>query len=323
MKKSRAERTLWRLVVLIAASSLAGCRDMQPMPVGPSPVASRLTLTASPSAVLLSGSTVTLSAQLLDANGARVPDALLRFATNTGSLSRSDGVTNANGDVALTLTASAPATVSATGPGVPQVSTTITAVAPFTLTVVAPGQTFVDDTPIDVAIIPTTALGAAPSPATVTVRCGTAAAQALNGAIGTLTSRCSFPGTGPQTITATATTANGWSTSASLRVTANARPTPPQQESNAIVLRYRRTQTTRTSVTVEFTVSTTGDTAHLNLTDYQWDFGDGSTNTSSSGQIDHTYATPGDKDVSVAVRERNGPIHRAHIVVPIAFDTGR
>lgn len=305
------------LGVALLALTASACHGLQATPtsLAPSPVPSRLTVTVSPAAVLRSGSNATISASLLDTNGALVRGEILRFATSSGTLSAAQGATNANGGVAVTLTADVPATVTVSGPGVAPVSTSIEAIAPFALDLVAPGQTYVDDTPIDVIITKTTAL-AGPSPASVSVRCGASAAPTTPfGTVGTLSTRCSFPSVGPQIVTATATV-NNFTTTGTLRVTANARPDLTPQV-NPLVLTYRRSQITRTSVTVQFNVTNPGP-EHLNLT-YQWDFGDGTMETSDSGQIDHTYTTPGFKDVVVTARERDGRTFQARTRVVVEF----
>lgn len=293
--------------VIVALVFVAGCSGVPANPVAPSLTPSRLTLTVSPPTVLLSGSTAVVRARLVDASGSGVSGERLRFVTNAGSLSALEGITSTNGEVQITLTASTPATVSATAPaGIAQVNASVDAVAPFTLELAAAAGAIVDDAPIDVIVRQTTVV-AAPGPQTLTVRCGSAAnSVTVPGGTGTIPVRCRFGSPGTFDVVASGSTANGWTTtSAPLRVTVGTRPVAPMNLRLTITAPGPKQPDADQSRPVTITAIVTPD---FRLADtYDFDFGDG-VQTGPLNQFvqTHFYKHSGTYTIRVTVRTTDG-----------------
>lgn len=287
------------VATFVVSLAVAGCHGIAPNPIAPSQVPSRLTLSASPAAVLLSGSTALISARLVDASGVPVAGELVRFVTNSGSLSAAQATTTDSGVASVTLTASGSATVSATGPGIAQVNASVAAVAPFALAVNPADPVYVQGSQVTVTVTPTTTM-AAPAPAQVWLRCG-AETVPVAGTIGVMLSQCSFPRAGTFDISATGTTANGWTgNSPSVRVTATDRPL------NLPAFNVALTVTGPSSArSLTLTAIVTPD-ARLAAT-YAYDFGDGErTGPINTWTQTHFYHSNGTYTVSVTVRSVDG-----------------
>jgi hypothetical protein len=143
---------LMKAVPLLLALVVVGCDDPDLAPVRPSPIASTLTLEATPAVVFRSGSTTRVTARVTDTNGTRVSGTPVEFSTDTGTLDTTWATTNENGTATVTLTAAETATVRASAVGMNR-ELTVTGLAPFTLTVAPAQASVVVGTPTTIRLL--------------------------------------------------------------------------------------------------------------------------------------------------------------------------
>ena len=167
-----------------------------------------------------------MTGRLTDTAGAPLAGRTIQLSTGSGSLNSSSAVTDQNGTVTVTLTGSASTTVRASASGI-DAALDVPAVAPFTVgldskySVIQPGES------VEMYIIVTAVPGIAnpPTPSTVTLACGNGQTVAVSVVLGERrTATCTYRERDSYVATVTTTTANGWSTTASTRVTADPKP---------------------------------------------------------------------------------------------------
>lgn len=302
--------------VLALAILAASCGDIQ-SPTAPSPIAtSRITISASAPAFLTSGSTLTLTAHVSGSDNVNVRDVTVHWTTSTGGLSATDARTvGDSGDASVTLTGSTPTTVTASAQGV-TATRTLDVLEPFRVEVSANPQAFTDGTETFVTVQRATGVSDV-LPAGLTLSCGTGAPLSLAPAFGTTQARCTFPAPGDYTITANASTANGWRTSASTRVTVATRagPSVPGAPAPAVTVAVRTFgPDSQRGVTVVTDVTPDGQAET-----FDYDFGDGvRTGPIASSQTTHYYAARGTFPIRVTVRTVDGRtfVSGASVVIP-------
>ena len=199
-----------------------GCDDPDAIPVRPSAQGTQLTLTAFPTTVLRSGSSVRLSARLADDAGTSIRGERITFQPSSGTVEPNSAITNENGSVIVTFTGEQDAHIVASTSGIAK-AIDVNAVAPFTVSV-RPSLP-IRTTGADVEVVLTAAAIANPPIPTVTLDCG-AGAGAVD-VTATRRTRCTFPREADFTLTATAGTPNGWTTSDRMTVRATEPGTPP------------------------------------------------------------------------------------------------
>lgn len=277
---------------------LAGCGSdatVAPTPVpqpspGPAPAAtpSRLELSASPSRLLLSGSTITVTGRFTDSAGAPLAGRTIQLSTAAGSLSSTLPVTDSSGAVTVTLTGNGPTTVLASSSGI-NASLDVPAIEPFTVTVDSKYSVITppDTVEIYVTVTPAAGVANAPAPTSVTLSCGNG--QTIN--LGDQrTTNCTFREKDTYVVTATATAANGWSTSGTVRVSAI-----PKEIS--VTLTYREVAHGAGEIEVEFIVVGAPERSVC-----MWDFGEGTKRTGACNQnIVYALADTDDGEVTVSV----------------------
>lgn len=264
-----------------------------PPPAGPS----RLDLTASPTRLLLSGSTVTVTGRLTDTAGAPLAGRTVTLATTAGTLSASSAVTDSNGSISVTLTGSASATVR--GSSTVDGSVDVPAVAPFTLGLDSKYSVVIPNDPVDmfITVTPVQGIPNPPSPSTVTLACGNGQTESLGDR---RTATCTYRQKDSYVATVTATAANGFSTSASTRITAEPKPVIVSLSAREVAHGGGGTE-----VEMEFVVVGAPNGAVCS-----WEFGEGSTTTGSCNQ-NFVYSTADvddgdDVTVTVLMDPRNG-----------------
>jgi PKD repeat protein len=152
---------------------------------------------------------------------------------------------------------------------------------------------------------------------------GTSSTQTVSG--NTATTQKTYQASGTFTVTATAIDASGNQYSGSTQVTVNPRPAvqvtldaqpsrPGVQWSCSPASTYPKTCTTRfsswtaensPSVSPIFTAGLSGS-GFASAASYQWNFGDGTSETTSSSSVDHAYFVPGTYTVTVRVTTTDG-----------------
>lgn len=247
------------LLILI---TLTGCNYPDAMPAGPSPVASRLTLTTHPAVLLRSGSEATITARATDGNGTNVNGATIAFTTNAGSLSRASAITGEAGLVSVLVSGSNPARVVATLDGI-SAAVELQAVAPFTVALEPISMMGLGGTDVAVSVAMNRDVPAPPKPSAVLIDCGVSAPPI--DVTTDLIARCVFPVAGDYTVRATARAANGWTVQDSVRVTARTAPVPAP---TAVGLAVSVTETNAAEHRIHAT-------ATVPMRVFDFDFGDG------------------------------------------------
>ena len=122
----------------------------------------------------------------------------------------------------------------------------------------------------------------------------------LGAVSGTTTAAHVYGSAGAYTVTATVLDAAGTSTSASLVVVVADRP-----PLSVTVTASPSTPTTQSVVTISASV-TSGSSTSLNISRYEWDFGDGNQAVTTGNQTTHVYGTTGHKVIKVTVVAMDG-----------------
>lgn len=294
---------------LSACLFLAGCTPGAVAP-RPTPQAADVTLSAFPSTVLRSGSTVTITGVIRDASGTRLQDGTAAtLASSDGTLSKTDVTTNSAGEFQVTLTSSAPTTVRASSSG-HGAAVEIAAADPFTISLNSDGGIAGGQVTVTVAVTPTSGIASPPNPATVTASCRSGAGTTtLEGRLGQQFLTCVYPSAGTYAATATATAANGWTRSASRDVTVGAGPA---------ALTIIATTSFALGGGRAYVFSTGGTLAPRS---WVWHFGDGAARATSDAGVYHSYQSGGTYTVTVTGYDGDGrEIGSASTVLRIDFN---
>ncbi len=145
----------------------------------------------------------------------------------------------------------------------------------------------------------TVTVGSSANVTNVKVNWGDGGTTSLGAITGSTTVQHTYNNEGSFTVTATATDSSGNSESVSTVMIVL--PAPPVQ----VTLQASSTQPTKNQ-TVTFTATVGTLPAGAVIQRYDWNFGDGATTTTSSGNASHIYSTTGPKDISVTVTLSNG-----------------
>jgi hypothetical protein len=270
--------------------------------------ANRVTLSASPSTVRPSGSSVEIRALVNDTNGNPLPSVPVSFSTTSGSVNPTVANTDANGVAISTLTANEAATITArVGSGADNRTATLevraATVASFTLAVdpssPAAGQ------PVSLTITP--AANTAPR---VTVNWGDGTNPQDIGVVSaarSVTHTFTLPGF--YTIEATGTSPEGDPFTNAIPVTVAQQPpvelsVTPSSGSVGTVFTFTITPTTGaliSNVTINYGDGTSDDFGAL----------------STQRTVTHFYATAGARTVTVTQTETNGRVTNASVTVSV------
>jgi hypothetical protein len=286
--------------------------------------AGAITLSATPSTLRASGSSVEVLAFITATNGSPLAGIPVSFTATTGTISPIVTNTDSNGVARTTLTASAQTIVTATvggGTAAPPPTGTppttpapptgtrsasltinVAAVPSFTLAV-SPTQPAANQ-PVSLTITPAT--GTAPR---VTVNWGDSVEQDIGIVSAPRVIVHTYTNPGFYTITANGVSAEGDTFSNSTAVTVGQQPP----------VELTVTPTTGQIGTV-FTFTITPTTGAI-ITNVRIDFGDGTSQEfgpiSSQRTVQHAYSTTGTKTVTVEQTETGGRVTRATVVVSV------
>ena len=263
---------------------------------------SSVTVTANPSALPALGGTATISALALDANGNGVPNIPVVFSTTAGSLSATNATTGDTGVATVTLTTTAagsstsPVTVTAAaGAKTNTVNVTINQTPTATVSV-TPSASAAVSTPVTftIATAATSASGAASTVTDAVIDFGDGTTQDL-GAIGaTQSATYIYSSSDIFKVTVTITTSDGLTRSGSTTVAVG--------PLSASVLASPSTVSPNTPTTFMATVTPAGAW----IDHYEWNFGDGWTDSTGGNSDGHTYVSQGAYHVSVTVFPKYG-----------------
>ena len=289
------------LATITAYSGGASAR-IENLRVG-SAAAERVLISASPQTLGPAGGTATISARVEDASGGGVAGVPVTFTTDAGQLSASSATTDASGVATVTLNTSRPSKVTANVAGK-------TAVADVGLNprtgVTLSGPT----TPVSAGVPATFTIAVATTSNVrdVTVEFGDGARQSLGAISGSTTLSHTYNEPGTYSVRATAIEASGFSEQVSTAVSIL-----PSQPPGVIVTASDSTPTVNQTITLTATVS--GNTSTIQS--YQWDFGDGTTATTTGPQISKSYSTAGTKVIRVTVVQAVGPSGQSQTTVNV------
>jgi hypothetical protein len=303
-----------------------------------------ISMRANPSSVGPNGGTVELIASVVSTTGQPLEGVLVTFGATNGSLGSTTAVTNSNGEARTTLTTSVetdvtaragakePVTVKITPRAGPTVTITcLTAAGGSCSSVAATGS----NNNATVVFTVTKATGSSAF-RSATLDFGDGTSQALGTlAGGPATVPHTYAGSdtsNPRSYTATvlATDINGESTSASVTVLITPRVTTPV----TVNLSASCPSTDRTQLTARCTFDATatgggeGATPNAPIQSYSWDFGDGSTATTSGNRTSHVYersladSQTQRRTVTVTARTAEGRTGTAQESIIVQFNAG-
>jgi hypothetical protein len=296
------------LATITAFSGAAENAQLE-LPIG-SAAAETVTLRAEPGRLPPGGGSAQIVALVRDIAGNSMPGATVAFTTTSGTLSNGTAVTDAAGEARTTLTTSREATVTATvGSKSAQLTLSVDGALGLTVTV-SP------DPPI--AGRPTTFT------INVTVPSGGNPVQTLRISFGDGDSRTvSVPSTGGST-----TIAHTYEDDGSYTVTVVATDSAGNQQTQQLVIAVRPAPPLTLNVTasdsspsvgqlIVFT-ATPGVSAGVTVTRYEWDLGDGTTQSTASNTISHSYGSAGQRLVKVRAVGSDGSEGLAQLVVNVS-----
>lgn len=279
--------------------------------------AATISLSSSANTVPANGGTVTLTATVIDAAGNRVPGVQVTFSTTSGTLSNPTPLTDASGEATTGFTTSRTSTVTArVGAGDAARTATVT-VTPAVLNsialAVAPASVVLG-APVTLTVTPT--VGANNTPSRIVVNWGDGSGEDLGVVSAARNVAHTYGSPGTFTITATAT-GDGEASSASTAVVVN-----PRQPLAVSLTATPSATTSAAGNTTTFTATVTPATGGADTVEsYTWDFGDGTSATTSGNATSHVYErtlTPTRRTATVTVRTVDGRTAegRAEFITP-------
>jgi adhesin/invasin len=262
--------------------------------------AAKIDLLANPSALPASGGVVQLSAIVNDTSGNRLAGVPVSFTTDAGVLAQTSVISDANGEARSALTTTARSTVTASVVGGTGTAGALTASLAIpvrlgpTVTISAPTASLVPGVPAAFTVSVTKG-DAAVRAATIDFGDGDNQSVAASGAS---TAVHTYDRSGTYIVTAVASDTAGETTSATASVSVQ----------TVIVTASMTVSSTTLTTTVPaefFATATTNPTTAI-VERFEWDFGDGSTRTTSGGSTSHLYAKVGHYTVAVRVVTTTG-----------------
>jgi hypothetical protein len=268
-----------------------------------SAAAERVLISASPQTLGPAGGAAQISARVEDTSGAGVVGVPVTFTTNAGSLTASSVATDETGTARTTLNTTREATVTAnvagktaeltiglnprTGVTINGPTTSVSAGQPASFTVGVGGTANVRDVSVDF---------------------GDGRRISLGALSGSTTVQNTYTNAGTYPVTATATEASGFTEQVATSVTIL-----PAQPPGVIITPSTTTPTRNQIITLTATVSGATST----IQQYQWDFGDGTTATTTGPQTTKSWAEVGTKVIRVTVVQAIGPQGQGQTTVDV------
>jgi len=307
-----------------------------------------ISVRANPGTIGPNGGSVELIASVVGENGQALEGILVTFNTDQGSLSSATATTNANGEARTTLTASQRANVTATAGTKTSTPATVIDVRAGPIVTVTCAPTVGTATNC-AAVGATTSANTATVTFTITRPTGSSALRAvtidfgdgttqslgnLAGGTATVTHTYSGPSdSSPRNYTATviATDINGETATSSVAVVITPRNTTPIAVSlSATCPSTERTQlTARCSFEATVTGGGEGGTGNAAIQSYSWDFGDGTSATTSGNRTSHVYTRDSAADpqverqtVTVTARTADGRTGSAQEEIVVQYNAG-
>jgi hypothetical protein len=258
-----------------------------------SAASSRIILSASPAQLPAVGGTSQISARVEDAEGSVVPGAPVTFSTTSGNITPSTANTDSGGIAVATLQANASADVVARS-GAAEGKLTVSLRPRSGLTITGPATPPAAGLPAAFTV----AVAATANVTNVRVDFGDGTRRNLGALSGSTTIQHTYQTAGTFEVTATATQATGDEESVGTAITIL-----PGQPPGVVVNVSDAVPAVNQSITVTAVVSGATST----ILRYDWNFGDGTTATTTGNQTSKVYTTTGTFTINVTVTQAAGP----------------
>jgi adhesin/invasin len=276
--------------------------------------AANVALRADPASVPSTGGTVTLVATVTDDVGNRLPGVPVTFTADNGQLSPGSAVTDAGGEAQSSLTTNRDTVVTARA-GNQQGQITIRAISVPLVTITPPTTEIQAGVPATFTVTPQPGTNANPL-REVVVDFGDGTPTVSLGPIAAATAVShTFPRAATFTVTVTSTDTQGLVGRNSTVVTVSERSTVPLTVTAAPNPTSISNATQRGITTFTAAVGTlpTGDAVRF----YNWEFGDGTSVTTTGNSTSHFYGAPNNFIARVRVTTNQGREGYAEVVVRV------
>jgi PKD repeat protein len=268
-----------------------------------SAAAERVLVSATPQTLGPAGGSAEVSARVEDVSGAGLVGVPVTFSTSAGQLSASSAVTDESGTARTTLTTSRESTVVANVAG--KTAEITIGLNPRTgVTLTGPTDSISAGLPASFTV----GVGDSANVRDVTVDFGDGSRQSLGALSGSTTVQHTYNSPGTYTVTAIATEASGFTEQVATSVTIL-----PGQPPGVIITPSNPPPTVNQIITLTATVSGATST----ILEYQWDFGDGTSATTTGPQITKSYSAVGTKVIRVTVVQAVGPSGQGQTTVDV------
>jgi PKD repeat protein len=271
--------------------------------------AETLNLIVSPATLPSAGGSAEVVATVSDASGNRLGGVPVTFTTSSGTVSPSTVVTDTNGEARATLSTTRQAEVTAAAGSKTQRVTVGLNAAPTVSISTSANPT--EDQPTTFTINVGSAAGGS-SVRNVTIDYGDGRVEQLGAQTGSVTVTHIYSSPGTYTVRVNVTDSSGETTPATTVI--NVAPATPVG-----VNLTAQPPNPRVRENVAFTATVSPATAQIR--EYRWDFGDGTTRTTTGNQTNHFYDRVGQRTITVTAVNVDGRTHRGEteiIVQPAA-----
>lgn len=279
--------------------------------------AERVVVRAEPTAVPVTGGTVQITAVVTDAGGNPLAGAQVVFSSDQGTLSSSAGITDANGEARVSLTTSRQTVVRAQVAG-RDGSVTVQAFAPPLVTITGPTTPVSAGTPVSFTLATPAPPGNVTANPILSIAIDFGDGRSVTVSPGTASVVHTYGGAGTFIVTARATDSAGLTGASSttvvvqplaaIAVTLTASPllASPPNPPNSV----------RAGEIVTFTA--TAGAGSPGIIDYQWNMGDGTMLTTTTGTAHHRFGPDTQfRTVTVTVRGVDGRTGTASLLLRV------
>ena len=268
-----------------------------------SAAAERVLISASPQTLGPAGGTTQITARVEDTSGSPLVGIPVTFSTNAGQLSATSASTDDSGVARTTLNTTRESTVTANVAG--KTAELTIGLNPRTgVTITGPTTSVSAGLPASFTV----GVGQTANVRDVTVDFGDGSVRSLGALSGSTTVQHTYTVPDTYSVSATATEASGFTERVSTSVTIL-----PAQPPGVTVIPSTTTPTVNQIITLTANVSGATST----ILEYQWDFGDGTTATTTGPQITKSYSTVGTKVIRVTVVQAVGPAGQGQATVDV------
>jgi PKD repeat protein len=293
----------------ITAFSGAASNATLELPIGAA-AAETITLRAEPGSVPPGGGSTQVVALVRDLAGNPLAGATVAFSTTAGNLSSGSAVTDASGEARTTITTGREATVTA-AVGNKTAQLTLSVDTALGLSVTVTPDPPIAGRPTSFAINVTVPAGGSPVQR-VSIDFGDGESRVLSVAStgGTTTVAHTYEDDGTYTVTITATDTAGNTQTQQLVIAVRAAP--------PVALSVVASDTTPDVGQIVVFTATPTVASGVTVTRYEWDLGDGSTQSTSANTISHEYGSAGQRLVRVRAIASDGSEGTAQLVVVVS-----